>query len=131
MLSKNELNNPIRVSDMSMRNLLRETIRVLKENGKSPQDVIWVGNTEEFSISWEEFDKIADFEYDAAFGSVEVCGDLLVVGADFWLERHEYDGSEWWEFKTLPKQPKNAKKFHNIRAHSYEYILANNQGEPE
>lgn len=26
----------------------------------------------------------------------------MVVGDDWWLERHEYDGSEWWEFKRLP-----------------------------
>jgi hypothetical protein len=27
----------------------------------------------------------------------------MVIGSDWWLERHEYDGSEWWEFKSLPK----------------------------
>ena len=25
---------------------------------------------------------------------------------DSWLERGEYDGSEWWEMKTLPNIPK-------------------------
>jgi len=29
---------------------------------------------------------------------------LTVAGDDWWLERHGYDGSEWWEFKTLPKK---------------------------
>lgn len=31
--------------------------------------------------------------------------DLLVVGNNWWLERHNYDGSEWWEFKRLPTRP--------------------------
>ena len=39
------------------------------------------------------------------FGGAEVNENLFVVGADWWLERHEYDGSEWWEFKTLPTKP--------------------------
>lgn len=29
----------------------------------------------------------------------------MIVGDDWWMERHEYDGSEWWEFKELPKKP--------------------------
>ena len=36
--------------------------------------------------------------------------DLLIVGDDWWLERHEYDGAEWWEFKTLPCEPFEEKK---------------------
>lgn len=30
-------------------------------------------------------------------------GNGVVVGKDFWLERGEYDGSEWWSFKTTPQ----------------------------
>jgi len=29
------------------------------------------------------------------------------VGDDWWLERHEYDGSEWWVFQKLPIKPQN------------------------
>ena len=43
------------------------------------------------------------FNYDNGFGGAEVHGDLKIVGNDWWMERGEYDGSEWWEFKTLPK----------------------------
>lgn len=38
-------------------------------------------------------------------GTEEVATDLLVVGDGWWLERHEYDGSEWWEHKALPAKP--------------------------
>lgn len=32
-----------------------------------------------------------------------------MAGDDWWLERAEYDGSEWWKFKTLPVEPKVSK----------------------
>lgn len=38
-------------------------------------------------------------------GSPQVAEDLLIVGDTWCLERHEYDGSEWWEYKELPKEP--------------------------
>lgn len=82
-------------------NLKNETIRELANNGKSWDDVLGVcGN--DFQISKELFLQLADREYDNGFGGKEVASDLKVVGSDFWLERHSYDGSEWWEFKTLP-----------------------------
>ena len=85
-------------------NLYKEIIQCLEENGKTKSDVIWAG-CEEFRIPLDVFWKIADVEYDECFCLVEVANDLLVVGEDFWLERHEYDGSEWFEYKTMPKEP--------------------------
>jgi hypothetical protein len=32
---------------------------------------------------------------------------LEIVGDDWWLERHEYDGAEWWEYKTKPSMPES------------------------
>ena len=89
-------------------NLLKETLGQLVEEGKTPDDVLWVGNKDHW-FSWAEFAALADQEYDSGYGSPEVATDLLVVGENFWLERHEYDGSEWWEFKDLPKKPKTHK----------------------
>lgn len=85
-------------------NLLNETHDSLLRGGKTPADVKWVGNSE-FYFTWNEFASIADFEYDDGYGGQNIAHDLLVVGKDFWLERHEYDGSEWWEYKELPKKP--------------------------
>ena len=90
------------------RNLLEETISVLARNGKEPKDVIWVGS-EDGWFTWEDFCQVADTEYDSGFGGAEVARDLVIVGQDFWLERGEYDGSEWWECKTWPAQPKERK----------------------
>jgi len=86
-------------------NLLIETIEILENNGKKPVDVLWVGDQNQF-VTWENFAKKANFEYDNGFGRNEIDLSLKVVGHDWWLERHEYGGSEWWEFKTLPSKPK-------------------------
>ena len=85
-------------------NLLSETLMFMAEHGKTPDDVRWVGDTTIW-FSWDEFANVANVEYDAGFGGQEVASDLLVVGDDWWMERHEYDGTEWWEFKTLPTLP--------------------------
>lgn len=84
-----------------MANLLEETIEALEENGKSFDDVIGVCG-DEFQISIEEFKELANREYDDDYGTQEVAQDLKVVGKDFWLERYEYDGAEWWVYKTPP-----------------------------
>lgn len=102
-------------------NLLAETLEILKANGKGPPDVRWVGTRDPHYLqairptpkpvlcgSWEDFTRFADFEYDNSYGGAEVNTDLVIVGDDWWLERGEYDGSEWWEFKKLPAKPDEA-----------------------
>ena len=89
-------------------NLLRETKERLEENGKASKDVKWVGNgSGTQAISWINFAMRANFEYDDGWGSAEIALELVVGGDDWWLERYEYDGSECWQFKTLPTKEKN------------------------
>ncbi len=86
-------------------NLLEETLEKLIDNNRSASDVEWCG-CREFWFNWNHFVELAkDLDYHDGFGGNEIAMDLLVVGKDFWLERHEYDGSEWWEFKSMPDQP--------------------------
>jgi len=85
-----------------MKNLLKETLQVLKDNDLTEKDVSWVGSLDH-RISWSRFKVLANKDYDNGYGGQQVCTDLLVVGKDWWLERHEYDGSEWWEFKKHPQ----------------------------
>lgn len=83
-----------------MKNFLQETIEELTENKHNTDEVRWVGSRDGlYSMSWEEFRDLADFEYDCGYGCTEIPKDLVVVGDDWWLERREYDGSEWWEYK--------------------------------
>ena len=85
-------------------NLKNSTLNILRQHNKLPSDIKWVGCAS-FKIPIEEFWKLADRQYDGGYGTQEVAGDLIVVGNSWWLERHEYDGSEWWEYKELPQEP--------------------------
>ena len=86
-------------------NLLTETLEVLTRNGKTPADVLWCGSTD-LHFSWDDFSAVANTtNYNDGYGAVEIAPDLVVVGVDWWLERHEYYGSESWDFKTLPVKP--------------------------
>ncbi len=87
-----------------MRNLKEETIKKLEENERKPEDIKWIG-CKSFKIPISEFWKLADEFCDEGYGSTEVAEDLLIVGDNWWLERHEYDGAEWWEYKTVPNEP--------------------------
>lgn len=86
-------------------NLKNETIRALTRHGKHPNDIKWIG-CHIFKIPINEFWELADKEYDSGYGHAEVAQDLFIVGGDWWLERREYDGSEWWQYNIFPKEPK-------------------------
>src|SRR3972149_4509217 len=102
-----------------MSNLLNETIEKLKENKKTQGDVKWVGTT--FGcITWKSFKEFANREYDSGFGGTEVNDNLMIVGDNWWLERYEYDGSEWWEYKEYPRKPKKT-KFAQFFSGEYEF----------
>lgn len=87
-----------------MANLLQETIEMLKANNKSTKDVLFVTDGVN-CCSLATFASQANKEYKDWCGWVVVNECLQVVGKGWWLERQEYDGSEWWEFKSLPEKP--------------------------
>lgn len=87
-----------------MINLWEETIKFLEENGKTFEDVLFIQG-EDFKVIKENFEIVAKkTNYDAGFGAQHVATDLVLVGDGWWIERAEYDGSEWWEFKTIPTE---------------------------
>lgn len=92
------------------RNLLTETEEVLNSYDKKLSDILWVGG-EDFEIDLQNFLDVAEqTDYNSDFGAQKVATDLMIIGKDFWMERREHDGSEWWEFYTMPEPPN-----HNIR----------------
>ena len=100
---------------MSKTNLWKETIEDLTSNGKTWDDVIFISNMigekystnkQTFEIEKADFEKIARvLDYDSGFGGEEINRSLIIAGDGWWMERHEYDGSEWWEFKSHPERP--------------------------
>ncbi len=89
-------------------NLLEETINILKDNGKTIFDIEWFGTIDcEYNC---DLQKLINLDYDDGYGLAEVPAGFVLVGAGFWLERHEYDGSEWWEYKSMPERPRESKQ---------------------
>lgn len=86
-----------------MQNLLEETIQTLRLYGLSEKDIKWVGGDETW-FTWEDFKLLANVDYDEDYGGLEVAEDLIIVGEDWWLERNEYDGREWWKMNRPPKK---------------------------
>lgn len=68
-----------------------------------PEDIkhmlLKVGHTPE---ELEEFLTKLEFEYDSGYGLQVLHGTVWLEGGS-WLERGEYDGSEWWEYKKYPE----------------------------
>jgi len=91
-------------------NLLEETLKALEGKDLAPSDIIWIGTRKWGWFTWDEFSRVANVEYDDSYGTAAVPMGLLIVGKNWWLERGEYDGSEWWEYKARPKKPKHHKK---------------------
>lgn len=54
---------------------------------------------------YQEFLSKLDFDYDAGYGLQEIFGSVLLDNQT-WLERGEYDGSEWWNIHRYPEIPK-------------------------
>tara|TARA_R110002020_G_scaffold471097_1_gene697557 strand:- start:10244 stop:10543 length:300 start_codon:yes stop_codon:yes gene_type:complete len=78
-------------------NLLNETIEDIESSGHTVSDIIFIGSEADgYCCEWEDFRVIANL--------VIVFSD----GAKMW--RHEYDGSEIWEYSTPFKMPENKKK---------------------
>jgi len=46
---------------------------------------------------------LLDRDYDSGYGGQELSGTIVFKDGT-WLERGEYDGSEWWEYKSKPSK---------------------------
>ncbi len=111
-------------------NLLTETMDFLEQCNKNPSDVRWIGSTSYGYFDWEYFSKIANIDYDNGFGGQEVASDLKIVGDNWWFERHEYDGSEWWEYKSLPNKPDQLKYPKTLVGNSWSSLTEMNDEQP-
>jgi hypothetical protein len=53
---------------------------------------------------YEAFLKALDFKYDNGYGGQQLSGEIWLDDGT-WMERGEYDGSEWWEHRICPDIP--------------------------
>ena len=85
-------------------NAKEELLEILSENNKTVSNIVCIRVVYEKTfnncIKVNDLESL-DFEYDDGYGGQELFGYVLLDDMD-WLERHEYDGSEWWEYKKYP-----------------------------
>ncbi len=91
-------------------NLLKETLQQLQDNNLNESDVLWCGSKQFGYFTWEDFKSLANIDYNNGYGSPEVAEDLMIATKEGFFKRREYDGSEWWEYITIPKKPEKYKK---------------------
>lgn len=110
-----------------MINAAEELLQALSRISKEANDIkcLWIGHEESYddndenlyeqtfnlNIGWTEQDiqKLwhdLDFEYHDGYGGQELFG-IVWFNDGSWLERGEYDGSEWWAYRTTPLIPDN------------------------
>jgi hypothetical protein len=75
---------------------------------------------------WDNLLSKLDFKYDAGYGGMELQGTVWFADQT-WLERKEYDGSEWWCHMSRPDIPphlltdlKNECDLNSLENQSYE-----------
>lgn len=103
-------------------NAKEELLKELSKVGKTADDIldilvfynVWYLDDDEITVNHviEEYEarengaKVIrtiddlDFDYDKGYGSQYVFGFVLLKD-NSWFERHEYDGAEWWEYKSV------------------------------
>ncbi|WAW99454.1 hypothetical protein OIY87_03655 [Streptococcus gallolyticus] len=114
-----------------MTNLWEETLRKLATYEKTFKDVKYIQGSN-FGMTKENFEKVAKkSEYNSGFGAARVAEDLVVVGDNWWLERHEYDGSEWWEYKEKPEQISEIKEVSHLAGGMWDKLAELNKSTVE
>ena len=95
-----------------MTNLLEETLGVMDEFGLTYEDVTYVGSeNNQYQMTWDEFESLADMDYDSGYGAPEVATDLEIRFQDgAYFVRAEYDGSEWWDAVIPRVNPESSTK---------------------
>ena len=101
-------------------NFKDETLNKLKKYNKSEKDIMFVTDGENYCNFSEFLNLIQDYKYDDGWGIPYINLSLKIVGNDWWLERHEYDGAEGWVFKTLPPKP-NVKSLSILWKYDHNY----------
>jgi hypothetical protein len=71
---------------------------------------------------WEQFLSDIDKEYDEGYGGQELFGTIWYKDGT-WSTRSEYDGSEWWDYHSVPEIPENLNRIDKVRDKKIDTIL--------
>lgn len=98
-------------------NLLNETRYEMIGIGKTISDIKFIGSHDGvYGCTIEEFEKLANIEYNDGYGSQEIPEDLVILfNDDSYLARWEYDGSEGWKYMKSPVKPESYKPIKTLR----------------
>ena len=97
-------------------NIIYELDEEINASGHTPHDIKWLAlNYGSYKTPYirlkpteglEGYNQAVELysliDYNDGFGSQEL-GGIIVFNDGSWLDRREYDGSEWWEFQQTPK----------------------------
>ena len=71
---------------------------------------------------WDQFLSDIDKEYDDGYGGQELYGTIWYKDGT-WSTRGEYDGSEWWDYHSVPEIPKNLNRIDKVREQQLNQLL--------
>lgn len=98
---------------MSRINFYDETYKAIVDSNHTIDDIdffsmVIMDNRKEVQFSFDDFKRNSNFYYDNGFGTAVINLSLKIIFKDgTFMERREYDGSEWWEFVQIPKKDKS------------------------
>ena len=83
-----------------MPNFLEETCRTIIDSNHTTEDIIFIGSEHSgYYCNWEEFESLADFEYNNKEGNPGVAVDLTIIFLDNGaLHRHLHKGLRIWAY---------------------------------
>jgi hypothetical protein len=106
---------------MRRKNLWVETIEFLRDHSLIWEEVDYVILDGECVIDKKNFEEVArDTNYDSGWGAQEIRGDLMLVGWNWWAVRKKYNGSEWWELRTMPIIPHEIETITKLTTNDWE-----------
>lgn len=102
----------LNMSYYETRNLLTETTAFIEKNGKTPEDIIFIGNEETGECcSWEEFKVLADKDYLEEHGARKVRKDFVIIFSDrSRIYRYTYDNLGEFKFIKRFEMPEQKSK---------------------
>jgi len=99
--------------------LLKETTEIMDRSNLFIEDIEYINYGDDWdskitmgSYDWEWFlEYCKDYtNYDNGYGTPKIGNIEIVFNNGTWLDRGEYDGSEWWDVLSTPERQEDKEK---------------------